>query len=113
MVWLINGLVCKLLDLVPRHREIVARILGGEHSLALTRAIGLSEVLMALWIFSGIFGRVNAVTQIVIVLTMNIIEQFLAPDLLLFGRLNGAFALLFVLLIYYREFHMTENAGLS
>ena len=105
-MWLINGLVCKLLDLVPRHREIVARILGEEHSLALTRTIGVAEVLMAVWVSSGMFGRLNAASQIFIILTMNTIEQFLAPDLLLFGRLNALVALLFVSLIYYREFHM-------
>jgi hypothetical protein len=36
-VWLVNGVWCKILDGVPRHREIVARILGEEHSLLLTR----------------------------------------------------------------------------
>ena len=27
-VWLANGLFCKVLNLVPRHQQIVARILG-------------------------------------------------------------------------------------
>jgi hypothetical protein len=37
-VWLINGLVCKVLNLVPRHREIVARILGDNHAPLFTTA---------------------------------------------------------------------------
>ena len=77
-VWLINGLVCKILDLVPRHREIVARILGEEHAFALTRVIGVAEVLMAVWVASGVFSRLNAASQIFIILTMNAIEQILA-----------------------------------
>jgi hypothetical protein len=28
LVWLANGLLCKVLGLVPRHEAIVARILG-------------------------------------------------------------------------------------
>lgn len=47
-VWLVNGLFCKVLNLVPRHQEIVATILGQEHARLLTIAIGISEVLMAL-----------------------------------------------------------------
>ncbi len=27
-VWIANGLFCKVLNLVPRHQEIVARIIG-------------------------------------------------------------------------------------
>ena len=44
-VWLVNGLWCKAMDGVPRHREIVARILGDEHAVLLTRAIGAGEML--------------------------------------------------------------------
>lgn len=112
-VWLINGLACKVLDLVPRHRQIVGRILGDEHSLALTRFIGGAEILMAIWILSGIASKLNAAAQIVIVLTMNIIELLIAPDLLLFGRLNIVIAMLFSGLVYYRAFQMAENAQLS
>jgi len=52
-VWLINGLICKVLNLVPRHQQIVARIVGNEHAAVLTKTIGLSEILMALWIISS------------------------------------------------------------
>ncbi|HEY2847305.1 MAG TPA: DoxX-like family protein [Pyrinomonadaceae bacterium] len=112
-IWLVNGLVCKLLDLVPRHREIVARILGEGHSLALTRCIGGAEIFMAIWILSGIAPRLNAVAQIVVVLTMNAIEFALAPDLLLFGRLNAFVAVLFAGLVYYRAFCREDLAAVS
>ena len=40
LVWMANGLLCKLLMLVPRHAAIVARILGPAHASVLTRLIG-------------------------------------------------------------------------
>jgi hypothetical protein len=98
-VWLVNGVWCKLLDGVQRHREIVARILGDEHSLGLTRLIGAGEVLVAAWILSGIRWRWSCAFQILLVATMNAIEFLLAPDLLLFGRLNSLVALAYCVLV--------------
>lgn len=103
-VWIANGLFCKLLNLVPRHQQIVARILGNEHAILITKTIGLLEVLMAIWIASNIKSRLCATTQIAVVLTMNIIEFFLAQDLLLFGKINLLLAIIFVAVIYYNEF---------
>lgn len=92
-VWVVNGLFCKALDIVPRHREIVGRILGEDDALALTRLIGVGEIGMAVWILSGIKSRWSAWAQIGAVMTMNVIEFFLVPDMLLFGRLNILVAL--------------------
>lgn len=105
-VWLINGLFCKLLNLAPRHEEIVRRILGGEYSVFLTRTIGAAEIFMMLWILSGIKSRLNAATQILIVAAMNVLEFFLAPDLLLFGRANAVVAAAFIAVIYVNEFYL-------
>lgn len=104
-VWIINGLFCKVLNLVPRHQEIVARILGSDHARLLTITIGLSEIAMAVWILSGIKRRLNAIAQIIIITTMNSLEFILVPDLLLWGRFNALFAFLFILLIFYNEFY--------
>jgi hypothetical protein len=104
-VWLVNGLFCKVLKLVPRHREIVARIIGPHHAGTFTILIGCAEIGMALWIISGIRRRLNAITQVVIIATMNTLEFILAPDLLLWGRLNALYAFLFILAIVYNEFH--------
>jgi hypothetical protein len=104
LVWLINGLFCKVLNLVPRHQEIVGRILGEEYSWLFTKAIGVAEIFMVVWILSRIKSRVCAMFQMVIVGSMNVIEFFLVPDLLLFGRMNIVFASLFIALIYVNEF---------
>lgn len=108
-VWLINGLFCKVLNLVPRHQEIVVRILGDDHARLLTTLIGISEIGMAVWILSGIWARLNALTQIIVIATMNTLEFFLVPDLLLWGRANAFFAFLLLLVIYYNEFHINQK----
>lgn len=104
MVWLINGLFCKVLDFEPRHQQIVTTILGQEHARTLTVLIGLAEIVMAVWILTGFRSRLNAITQIAVIITMNIIEFQVVPDLLLWGRFNIVFALLFSAFIYYTEF---------
>jgi hypothetical protein len=98
-VWLVNGVWCKILDGVPRHREIVARILGGEHSLLLTRMIGAGEIVMAVWILSGIRWKWSCAAQIAAVAVMNVIEFILVPDLLLFGRFNSLVALAYIMVV--------------
>jgi hypothetical protein len=108
-VWIGNGLFCKVLNLVPRHEEIVARIIGNAHSGVLTRAIGFSEMAMAVWILSGVRPKLNAITQVVVIATMNSLEFILAPDLLLWGRFNAVFAALFCLLILFNEFYFKNR----
>lgn len=109
LVWIVNGLFCKVLNLVPRHQEIVERILNIENARTLTLLIGFAEIGMAIWILSNFWPRLNAITQILITATMNILEFFLAPDLLLWGKMNIVFAFLFILLIWYKEFYLTNK----
>lgn len=46
-VWLFMGLFSKVLDMVPRHRMIVGRILGDDAAYAVTALIGVLEILIA------------------------------------------------------------------
>jgi len=71
--------------------------------------IGLSEMVMAFWILSGKWSRINAITQIVVIAVMNTLEFILVPDILLWGRFNALFAFLFVILIYFNEFHLKRK----
>lgn len=112
-VWLVNGLLCKVLNLVPRHQEIVARILGYDSSRLLTILIGFSEILMAIWILSRAWTRINTIIQIIVIATMNTLEFLLVPDLLLWERVNSIFAFLFILIIYYNEFRLNKNLALQ
>lgn len=108
-VWIANGLFCKVLNLVPRHEQIVARILGDDYSRPLTILIGFSEVIMAVWILSGYKTKLNTIAQIAVVVTMNTLEFILVPDLLLWGKLNSLFAFIFILVVYYNEFHLNNK----
>lgn len=108
-VWLINGLYCKLLCLVSRHQEIVVRILCEKHSRILTAVIGILEIIMAIWIVSGIKRKLNVILQMIVITVMNIIEFILAPDLLLWGHYNSLFAFLFIVLIYTNEFLIRQK----
>ncbi len=103
-VWLANGLICKVLNLVPRHEAIVARILGYDFSRQITLLIGLAEIGMAVWVLSRYQSKWCAISQMLLVAVMNLIEALIASDLLLWGHFNGLFALLFIGLIYYTEF---------
>ena len=107
--WVINGLFCKVLNLVPRHQEIVERILNIDNGRALTILIGIAETIMAIWILTRIRSKLNAIIQIIIVALMNTLEFFLAPDLLLWGKLNAVFALMFIAVIYYKEFYLKSQ----
>lgn len=82
-VWLISGVVFKILDMVPRHRLIVASVLGEAVAGPATLLIGGAEMLMALWILSGVRPRTCAAAQTIAIATMNALELTLARDLLL------------------------------
>lgn len=103
LIWFTNGLICKLLGLVPRHQAIVAQILGVEHAFLFTKMIGVSEVLMSFWIVSKWCRKLNAIVQCVIIAVMNTLEFILVPDLLLWGKWNSLFALLLIGFIVWNE----------
>jgi hypothetical protein len=109
-VWAINGLICKVLNFVPRHEAIVASILGSSHSRLFTILIGIAEVLMALWVASGVSPRLNAISQLIVIVIMNYLEYFMVPDLLFWGRLNALFAFAFMLMIYINTFYFSRKA---
>ena len=109
LVWIINGLFCKVLNLAPRHKQIVSKILGDEFSSVLTVIIGVSEILIGIWILSKFKSKLNVIVQIVIVGIMNTLEFILVPDLLLWGKLNSLFAFVFILVVYFNEFYLNKK----
>lgn len=104
LVWLINGLFAKVLGFVPRHQEIAAKILGNGISFIAVKVIGVLEIGMFIWVISRKYSRLAAIMQIALVLTMNVLEYIIAPELLLFGRLNIVIAVFFVSAVYFNEF---------
>jgi uncharacterized membrane protein YphA (DoxX/SURF4 family) len=112
-VWLLSGLCAKVLHLVPRHEQIVARVLGNEHASTFTLLIGIAEICLAVWILSGVKPRLCALLQMILVAAMNIIEIVFAPDLLLFGQWNAVPAFLFIALVYFNEFLLRKRLSLQ
>jgi hypothetical protein len=108
-IWIANGLFCKVLNLVPRHQQIVAKLLGNEHSLLLTIIIGCSEILMAIWILSNVKSGFNAIAQILVIATMNTLEFIFVPDMLLWGKANAIFAFILILVVYFNEFYLNKK----
>lgn len=82
-VWIFHGLYSKILNRIPRHRLIVGKILGAANAKFATRTIGLLEVLLGLWVFTGWLPVGCTVVQTVAIVAMNSLEIYLAGELLI------------------------------
>jgi ABC-type thiamin/hydroxymethylpyrimidine transport system permease subunit len=109
-VWLVMGLYCKLLGQVPRHEAIVGEILGADTAIWLTPLIGIGEICLGVLIATGHYRKLTASIQILLVITMNILEFTFAVDHLLWGPLNSIFALLFCALVYWNAFILPKRS---
>ena len=107
-IWILNGLFCKILNFVPRHEQIVSQIFNTNHSRLITVIIGFAETGLALWILCGLKRQQSAIFQIIAVTGMNILEFILVPDLLLWGKFNLIFALLFTMVVYFNGFYFNK-----
>lgn len=85
-VWVFHGLYSKLLNGVPRHREIVARVVGEELATPVTTMIGAGEIMLGLWMWSGRKRRACAAAQTAALVSMNTLEIARADDLLISAR---------------------------
>lgn len=94
---------------MPRHQQIVARVVGHEWAPLLTRVIGVLEILMAIWILSRWKPRTAAVVQMVAIAAMNIIEINVADDILLFGPFNIVLAGILIFIIYLHAFVIKDD----
>ena len=94
-VWVFHGLYSKLLDGIPRHRLIVARVLGDDLAAAATVVVGVLEILLGIWAVSHRLPRACAAVQTAAIVAMNSLEIARAPDLLISAPgmvlLNAAF----------------------
>lgn len=82
-VWIVFGLVFKVLHFVPRHERIVAAVLGDSVSGPVTLAVGVAETLLGVWILSKRWPRTCAAVQTMAILSMNALELSLAREHLL------------------------------
>jgi hypothetical protein len=73
LVWLYEGLWCKVLERVPRHEAVLASapFIGHDGSRTALAALGLVECAIALWVWSGWRLREAAIVQTVLLIAMN------------------------------------------
>jgi hypothetical protein len=100
-VWLLFGMWFKVLGMVPRHRSIVAAVVGEAAAGPVTLFIGAAETAIALWILSGIRPRACAALQSIAIATMNALELSLARELLLAPILMVGANTVFLIIIWY------------
>ena len=79
----------------------IASVLGEGIADRATLAIGALEILLGLWAFSGRYRRMCALVQTLAIASMNTLEIYLAPDLLISALGMVALNLAFLSLIWY------------
>lgn len=99
-VWVFHGLWSKVLGQIPRHELIVARILGDTWAAPATLAIGLCEIAIGLWVFTGLFRSTCATVQTLALVAMNTLEILLARELLISAPGMVALNLVFLSLVW-------------
>lgn len=85
-VWVFHGFYSKLLNGIPRHREIVGRVVGEELATPVTKLVGAGEIMLGLWTWSGRARKACATTQTAALVSMNTLEIARVDDLLISTR---------------------------
>jgi len=100
-VWVFHGLYSKILNGIPRHKLIVAKILGPANAGIMTKTIGLFEVMLGLWTFSGWQPVGCATVQTAALVTMNTLEIILAREIPISAVGMAILNLFFLLLVWH------------
>ena len=108
-VWVFHGFYSKILNGIPRHRLIVGKILGTANAGIATRAIGLLEVLLGAWAFTGWQSIGCAAVQTTAIVAMNTLEIFLAGELLISAIGMVILNLGFLALAWHWALHMPKH----
>lgn len=82
-VWIFHGLYSKVLRGIPRHRAIVARVLGERYADVATTLIGVGEIVLGIWVWSAWQPVACATVQTCALVSMNVLEIRRAKDLLI------------------------------
>ncbi len=83
LVWLLFGLLFKALDALPRHRQIVARVVGEGAAGTITLLVALAEIVLCGWMLVGRGLLLCVAAQTLLLVAMNACELRYARDLLL------------------------------
>ena len=108
-----HGLYSKIFDGIPRHRLIVVRVLGEGTARPASIVIGVLEVLLGIWVFSGRKRRACALVQTLAIASMNTLEILLARDLLISASGMVALNLAFLSLVFYWAISTPQGCSTS
>ena len=100
-VWVFHGFYSKILNGIPRHRLIVGKILGAANAGIATKAIGLLELMLGLWAFTGCQPVGCAVVQTAALVAMNTLEIIMAEELLISAAGMVILNLVFLTLVWH------------
>ncbi len=106
LVWVFHGLYSKLLNQIPRHQQIVGRILGQKWARPATAIIGALEIGLGVWVWSGEFKVACASVQTLAILAMNTLEIRRAPDLLISASGMVLLNLAFLSVVWFWALHI-------
>jgi DoxX-like family len=84
LVWLYQGLWCKLMDGVPQHEAVIAAVpfIGPAAAKGVLIALGWAECCIAAWVLSGKRMRYAALAQTALLVIMNAGGTIWAPHLI-------------------------------
>jgi uncharacterized membrane protein YphA (DoxX/SURF4 family) len=73
VVWLYEGLWCKVLGMMPSQLAIVVELPGfsRERALALLKSVGAIEIFLGLWVLTGVHPGLCALAQALLLVVMN------------------------------------------
>jgi hypothetical protein len=109
-VWVFHGLYSKIFNGIPRHRLIVAKILGSANAGIFTKVIGLLEVMLGLWALTGWQPVGCAIVQTAALVGMNALEICLAGELLISAVGMVILNLGFLTLVWHWALHSRNSA---
>jgi hypothetical protein len=101
LVWLVFGLLFKALGAVPRHRQIVARVVGVDRTATVLGLVAAGEIAIATWMLAGRALWLCAAVQTVALVAMNALELRYARDLLFSPRAMVCANVVFLSLGWY------------
>jgi hypothetical protein len=115
LVWLYQGLWCKLLSHEPRHRNIIGTVpfLDGAQARQALAVLGGLECVLALWVLSGFRAHEAALIQTLLLVSMNVAgvswARNLIPDPMGMLLQNFAFLVLAWVAAGQLGLHATAN----
>ena len=82
-VWFLFGLIFKALGFLPRHRQVVVRVVGPQRAATVLWLVVVAESGLGMWMLLGRWLPLCMVVQTLLIASMNTLELRRARDLLI------------------------------